>query len=267
MNLQKFNEFTEGQLKITHITNCAVLIEYGAVKLLADGIFSGRQPFDVMDPATEEQILRGEGRFGNIGYILVTHCHNDHYNGSKILRFLEAHPGVTLLVPSNARLDGKRLEQSKARVIRMEEQVEVLRRLDFGSFQIEFMKTEHLTYRYPEHYCINVVTAEENVLLTADMSLDRIEALRQFTRRTHSAIFVSQIFLWHKKWKRQLLELGYTHIYFYHLPSEEKDGMGYRKRALTYWKKCSGEFPNGRLLGYEDDSADCENCGKKERGD
>jgi hypothetical protein len=112
------------------------------------------------------------------------------------------------------------------------------------------MKTEHLTYKYPQHYCINIVSDEENVLLTADMSLDRIPLLQEFTRREHSSIFVSHIYLWHKKWMRQLGELGYTHTYFYHLPSDQCDWKEYRKKGIIYWEKHGQLVANSKLLGY-----------------
>lgn len=245
--------FYEGSIKMEYITNCAVLIQCGTVVFLVDGIFSGRQPFDVMAPETERALLCREGRFKNLQHILVTHCHNDHYNGSKILRFLERRPGSSLVVPANARLDQNRLVASDARVIFMKGEVGELHRIFLDEVTIEYMKTEHLTYRYPEHYCINIAASDANVLLTADMELDRLGLLERFTKRTHSAIFVNQICLWHKRWQLALNDLGYSHIYFYHLPSEERDEMGYRRRALIYWDKHRKKFPNAVLLDGEVD--------------
>ncbi len=105
---------SEENIKIRYLTNCAVFIEYGTVKIIVDAIFSGKQPFNIMDRETEEEILNGTGEFENINYVLVTHCHNDHYNGSKLLKFLKNNPQAKLIVPSNARLDADRLEEVRA---------------------------------------------------------------------------------------------------------------------------------------------------------
>ncbi len=244
--------FTVGELEITYLTNCAVLVQWGETKLLVDGIFSGRQPFDIMDEDIEEKILTGKGDYAGIEYILVTHCHNDHYNGSKILRFLENHVGAKALIPVNGKLNEETLATLEAKVIRMDEDVEVMRRISFGDLTIEYMRSEHLTYKYPQHYCINIVTPTTNVLLTADMDLARLGCLPRFTKRENSAVFVNQIVLWHKKWIRQLMDMAYSEVFFYHLPSRERDLLGYRKRALIYWEKHNMLFSNGILLGYEE---------------
>lgn len=237
------------RIKINYITNCAVLIEYGTDKILVDGIFSGRQPFDIMDEETEKAIIEGSGDFAGINYVLVTHCHNDHYNGSKIMQFLEHHPGTVLVIPQNARMDEKRLAAAEASVFRMDSEAGIKSTLSFGHIQIEYMKTEHLTYKYPNHYCLNVVMEEGNVLLTADMNLDRLPLMEEFTKKEESWFFANAILLWHKKWRQQLLALGYDRICFYHLPSEERDMLGYRKKDLIHWQKHKADFKGWILLG------------------
>lgn len=239
------------KLKIKYITNCAVFLECGTVKILADGIFSGKQPFNIMDEKTEEAIINGSGLFQNLDYLLVTHCHNDHYNGSKILRFLANHPGTKLIVPANAKLDPERLEAARAEVIFLDEPEGLLRRLDFGTFQIEYMKVRHLTYHYPDHYCYNILIGRTNVLLTADMDIDRISYLERFTRNAVSTAFFSHIFLWHRKWRAKLADLKYSELYFYHLPDEDRDICGYRQRTIVYWEKYGKDLPRAKLLGYE----------------
>ena len=237
-----------GGMTIKYLLNCAVLITCGGEKILVDGLFSGNQPFDIMDPSVEEDIIHGRGEFEGLRYLIVTHCHNDHYNGSKIIRCLKNNPGITLIVPSNARLDAERLAGARANIIVMREAVGILRKIRTDGPRIEYMKTEHLTFRYPEHYCVNIVFGDENVLLTADMDVGRIRSLRNFSKRGNSTIFVNSIQLWHRKWRQQLRELAYDRVFFYHVASEDRDSWGYRARALLYWNRFGEEFPNGMLL-------------------
>lgn len=241
----------ELKMDMKYLTNCAVLVTCGTDKLLIDGIFSGRQPFNLMDEALEREILRGGGDFKGLNHILVTHCHNDHYNGSKILKFLSANRGAKLIVPANARLDQEQLNAAGAAVFRLEEDPGRLQVLDFGHFAIEYRRIEHLTYKYPCHYCYNIVTEDANVLLTADMSFDHLPLLSTFTKRPDSTIFLNHIGLWHRRWRREIMELHYLSVYFYHLPDEERDLYGYRTKTIRYWERHKEEFPGGRLLGYE----------------
>lgn len=224
-------------------------MEYGTAGILADGIFSGKQPFNLMDEETEEQIMSSRGIFKNLRYILVTHCHNDHYNGSKILRFLENHPDATLVVPGNARLDEEKLALLGNRVIFLNTPAGKPVTLDFGQFKVQYMRVQHLTYRYPNHYCYNILAGDTNILLTADMDVERIDQLSAFARRKRSVGFFCHIFLWHRKWRKQLADLNCSELYFYHLPDEDRDRYGYRKKTLIYWKKYGKDLAKAKLLG------------------
>lgn len=240
----------EENLRIKYFTNCAVLIECGTVKILADGIFSGRQPFNIMDEETEEQMMKGTGDFQDIGYVLVSHCHNDHYNGSKILRFLKNNPQAELIVPENARLDAGRLKDARAEPMFLTGEAGEKKTLDLDAMMMEYMRTDHLTYRYPNHYIYNIVMGDTNVLLTADMSCDAIDSLSEFTKKKNSVIFLNHILLWHRKWRTQIAALDYSKIFFYHLPDEERDFYGYRQKASGYWLKHRADFMCADLLGY-----------------
>ncbi len=237
------------RIRIDYITNCAVLIQYGTVKILVDGIFSGRQPFDVMNPETERQIMEGTGIFKNITHLMTTHCHNDHYNGKKILEYLNRHVNTVLVVPAIAKLDQITQLEKEGRIYRIYSEENTVCRLQLEGLELEYMKTGHLTFNYPEHYCLNVLFEEGNVLLTADMNLERLQELEAFTKREESWIFMNAIALWHKKWRQRVLELNYERICFYHVPSEGFDNFGYRKKALTHWQKHKEDSLNWILLG------------------
>lgn len=244
-------------MEIEFFTNCAVLLKYGTDLLLVDGIFSDKQPFNVMDKDIEEAIIYGTGKYGeryrNIKYVLVTHCHNDHYNGTKMISFLKNHPETVVLVPANARLDGTVLEAARAKVLFLDSGEGKLKSVSFGPFTIEYMRIKHLTYKYPNHFCYNVITPNENVLTTADMDLNKIPMLEEFTKKNKSCVFVNNICLWHKRWRDSIKNLGYEKVVYYHMPHEDRDVYGYRWRAESYWQKFNGEIENSEML-------DIDNC-------
>lgn len=239
------------ELKVKYLLNSAVLVEYGAKKLLVDGIISDRQNFDMMDGRLEHDLMNGDGEFKGLSCVLFTHCHGDHFSNSNTRRFLEKNRGIDLFIPSNGGIseDFIRSKGSQGYIIRGEEG-EILT-FQFDDMTIEYMKVDHLTFDYPEHYCINIVGPDENIIFTADMDFNKMELLKKFTMKAHSSIFVNHLAMLHRKWRNSLIDLGCDDIYFYHLPSQYVDGFGYRDRALRNWEKYKDLFPGARLLTYE----------------
>lgn len=251
--MKKDNE-KEPQFQIKYLLNSAVLIQYGKDKILVDGILSNHQMFDVYDARTQNDIWERKNEFEGLNYLVFTHCHNDHYGRKNVCRFLELNPDVTVLIPSNHRISenfiNKAQQEKNARFCIMCDETGQVRRYDFGEFQIEFMKTEHTTFRYPEHYCVNIVSPFENVVLTADMEFNKIQLLQKFTKRAHATIFINHLALLHRAWRNELLALEYNQIYFYHLPTAERDYYQYRPRTMRNWEKYKKDFPMGTLLDY-----------------
>ena len=239
------------EIKFRYLLDSAVLVCCGDHKLLVDGIVSDRQKFDLMDQETEDRLIRRKPPFDGLEYLLFTHCHADHYSRSKTLKFLERNRDVRLFLPVNGgiseRLTGF-LGSWMFPVSGAEGEVLSYR---FGDMLIEYMKIDHLTFDYPEHYCINIVTESESMAFTADMDFNRMELLKKFTKRKRSTIFINHLDMLHRKWRNALKELDYDRIFFYHLPSEEADGFGYRDRALRNWTKYKEFFSNACLLTYE----------------
>lgn len=242
---------TELQFKIKYLLNSAVLLRYGKEALLIDGILSNHQMFDVYDAKTQNDIWERKNEFEGLDYLIFTHCHNDHYGRKNVCKFLELNPNTKVLIPANHRIPDEFTEQAEKRKSEfhiMSGETGDVHKLDFGKLQIEFLKTEHTTFRYPEHYCINIISPFENIIFTADMEFNRIPLLRNFTKRKKSTIFINHLALLHRSWRNELLKLEYDKIYFYHLPTAEHDYYAYRPRALRNWEKYRDAFPMADLL-------------------
>ncbi len=238
----------KGEFVCEYLLNCAVLITYGADKLLVDGLFSGKQFFDLMDEEMENDLMEGKGRFAGLNFLLFTHCHNDHYNGSKIRRFVENHPGVTVILPPNARVPHEFFAQHESPLYILDGEEEEIKRLPFPRFTVEYMKCSHLTYTYPQHYCLNITGELGSVTFTGDMDLERLSLLSGFARCKPSLLFSNHLVLSVSGRREMLHALGYDKICFYHVPSEERDVKGYRKVARRNWKRRREEFPEGQML-------------------
>ncbi len=244
----------EPRFQIKYLLNSAVLIQYGNEKLLIDGILSNHQMFDVYDEPTQNAIWERKNEFEGLNYLIFTHCHNDHYGRKNVCRFLELNPGVKVLIPSNHRIPDEFIREAEKKdslFYIMRGETGQMQELDLGAIKIEFMKTEHTTFRYPEHYCINIISPFENVVLTADMEFNRIPLLQNFSKKAYASIFINHLALLHRAWRNELLALQYDKIYFYHLPTAERDYYQYRPRALRNWEKYQKDFPMGELLDYQ----------------
>ena len=243
------------RFKIKYLLNSAVYIQYGATGLLVDGVLSNHQMFDIYDKKTENDIWNRRNDFEGLTYLLFTHCHNDHYGRKNVCKFLEMHKGIKVLIPGNHRIPDEFIAHAQkdwdSKFQIMQGEVGEVITYDFGELKIECMKTAHTTFKYPEHYCINIVSPTENVLLTADMEFNRIPLLQNFSKRQTSSIFINHLAMLHRSWRKDLLELGYDKIYFYHLPTENRDYYHYRPRALRNWDKYQKDFPMAVLLDYQ----------------
>lgn len=73
------------ELKITYIANAGLLISFSERTILIDGIHLFK-PFG-FSPVPEKvlnNIIKGEGLYKDMDYILFTHYHNDHFNEKKV---------------------------------------------------------------------------------------------------------------------------------------------------------------------------------------
>lgn len=234
-----------------YLLNSAVLVSCGKRKILVDGIFSDHQNFDIMDKDLQEKLMDRKPPFDGLNLLLFTHCHSDHYSKSKTIRFLERNPQTMLFLPPNGGISRRLAGFLGAKLVVTEGEEGRLLTYEADDLLIEYMKVDHLTFDYPEHYCINIVCGEENITFTADMDFNKMDMIKGFTRKNCSTIFINHLDMLHRKWRNSLLELGYGKICFYHLPSSCADGFGYRDRALRNWSRYQSMFPNGQLLMYE----------------
>lgn len=244
----------ETDFEIEYLLNSAVLVRYGGKALLIDGIISENQIFDFYDKQTRTDIFLRQGRFEGLKYLLFTHCHEDHYDCKKLCDFLQRNSGIKVIVPCNHSvpkefIDEVKTQQTEFIIINGEDgQVQ---RLEIEDLEIEIMKTGHITFDYPEHYCINIVSQSESILFTADMEMSKLPYLEAFSKKEKSTIFINHLALLNEEWRQMLKQLEYDHICFYHLPTEKNDNYGYRNLAFQHWNRYKSEFPSAVLLEYE----------------
>lgn len=269
------------ELKYKYICNCSVLVEMNGVKLLVDGLIWDDSPFDKTPKDIEQDIISASGEFEGLKTLLFTHCHEDHFCSKKTADFLENNPDALVAVPDMSWYDGASqaekeafaevksfvrhdyetgvLNKHRKKIVNFTGETGEVKTLDINQkssegkpVAVEYMKTGHLTFDYPEHYAVNIIGESSNVILTADMDLLNMDILKNFTMKEHSFVFMNNIFLWHRSWRNTIESMGFEKVFIYHTPKEENDSLGYRRKATKCWERYRDKYPGWEALNIDE---------------
>lgn len=227
-------------LHVTLLANAGLLLRYGGVTLLLDGIYGSEgHPFSTLPPQTREKLFAGQPPFDKIDYLLFTHAHPDHFS-----------PGLTLGYLKQRRVKGVFLPETRA--VCESGLADFLRdsaipavflsgATDRAAYRIEpgitvrAFRTLHLDklYQHVKHFCYLLSFGEKNVLFCADIDYTQ-ETLAQVAGRPLRAAFVNPLFfseLRRRRFFRGALEA--ESICIYHVPFSGEDPMGMRPRLAN----------------------------------
>ncbi len=235
----------ENALRVTLVANAGLLLEYGGVTLLLDGIY-GREghPFSNLSDETWRKLLDAERPFERIDYLLFTHAHPDHFSPAMTLEYLERRSvkGVFLPDTRGMRVSGlpELLEKKEIPAVFLSEAT------DHAAYRIEpeicvrAFRTLHLEREFErvKHFCYLLDFGGKRVLFTADVDYVH-EELSQAGREPLRAAFVNPLFfnvLRTGKFFRGTLDTETVCVY--HVPFRQDDSMGMRgrlERDLALW--------------------------------
>lgn len=240
----------EEMLRVTLVCNAGLLLEYGGVTILLDGIYGPQgHPFSNLSAVTWQQMLRGEGRFSKVDYLLFTHAHPDHFSPSMTMQYLESRPVKGIFKPA-ADEPGSRLDLFlKERQIPC---VDLSTRTDRAVFRVEpqltvrAFTTRHLDRKFwgVRHVCYLLTFGQKHVLFTADVDYmgTSFAAIREIPLR---AVFLNPLFFraFHDP-KFFQGELNAEQYCVYHVPFREDDTMRMRyllQKDLANWPPEDGQ--------------------------
>jgi len=237
---------------IYHMTNSGLLISTNGVKFLVDGIFSKNNLFNPLDAEMENGIMDSVGPFAGIDCLLFTHCHEDHYDGTKVKRYLEDNPNTSLILPEDA-VFGRELRE----YYQQEERICLLDRwLDHHVFhvkntEVHLIRTKHLDYASAEcdsHYSIIIDDGVNRIGIAGDIELNDEETEKFFSGKRFDAVFLNPVVLYRKNWIDNFISINSEKKYIYHIPSEEHDRLMYRKMTLYHYNMMKNKLANCELL-------------------
>ena len=171
----------------------------------------------------------GEPPYDALCGILCTHAHPDHYNALRT-RQLQAASGAPVFVPQ---------PQTPPQLA-----------LQFGPFCVEYHQFAHTPvpgWDAITHGVYFISAAGVSVYVTADARIDAVQhraILRG--RRADAAFWNGQILSYPET--RALLPEAAKKNYVYHIPVDEKDACGVRRKCERNMARFGAELPNVSLL-------------------
>lgn len=88
----------------TYVGNEGVVISYGDVKIMVDGLYDDGLGDYVETPADlRAAMIAGEPPYDGVSDVFVTHAHADHYGPDAMIAYLGAQPDVYAVVPADLR--------------------------------------------------------------------------------------------------------------------------------------------------------------------
>ena len=238
---------------IYHITNSGLLITMNGVKFLVDGIFSDKNLFNTMDVEIENQIFNSIGNFHGINCLLFTHCHEDHYDALKVIKYLENHQETKLIIPSDAMLSKEfqnMYHDFNERIILVDHKSNS-QVFSIENTKVSFYKTKHLDYQIAkceDHYSIVIEDEINRVFVAGDLELNNEETAKLYKNKYFDASFFNPALLCKKNWVENFIRVNSLKKFIYHIPSERNDRFYYRKIAIYHYNMLKNKLQNCELL-------------------
>ena len=215
-------------MKISLLCNAGLALQYDGQVLLIDAINGEAEPFCALSDDLWQKILLGEKPFDNVVALSFTHCHRDHYDESKIRRYMQMHPDVPVLLPGEKSSQGK---------------------IVIGAFEICYKLMPHapMSEETPPHVVAAISAGERSVYISGDALLD-VNLHREFLNgRKMDVAFWNSMYLSREETRKLMQETAKMNC-IYHMPFEKPDAYGLWKKCLSNYRRYPEELKNVTVL-------------------
>jgi L-ascorbate metabolism protein UlaG (beta-lactamase superfamily) len=157
-SLNLFSQSTEYKIDVTYIANAGFLIESSGKKVLIDALFkNGWNNYLTPADSIVSKILNQQAPFNQVNLMLITHNHEDHFNDSMVVAYLNNNSENILIAPplvTNAIFKNPALKKNENQIVELDKisrekndktinGIKVFHSGDFnGSETVEFGKLE-----------------------------------------------------------------------------------------------------------------------------
>lgn len=224
------------EIQITLLGNTGILVTWGGVRLLVDGLYRPEDyPFSQVPEPLRENLLTGQAPLGEIHYLLFTHTHPDHFHAGDLSRYLAATPvrGLFLPRPSGG--------QETARISPRTPLFPLVSPVGgVGVFspepgiKVTAFNTGHMggQYRDMDNYCLLLRLGNRRLLITADADFRPDIFALAAEAAPLDAVVVNPLFYQHRLGQAIINDLLRPKaLLLYHIPFDGDDTTGLRTMA------------------------------------
>ena len=159
--------------------------------------------------------------FSSPDMICFTHCHNDHYSDSLVMKAKNKWPDCILAIPQD-RIQGQFLINDKSTI-------------DLGDISVLFTRTQHAGKEsyWTDHYGISIFDGESTVIIPGDCKIADPAVSYMYGDRKVGLAILNFPWVTLKCGRRFICDvMKPEHVFVFHLPCEGDDVIGYRKAAI-----------------------------------
>jgi L-ascorbate metabolism protein UlaG (beta-lactamase superfamily) len=100
VNISLISFSQQKKIDVTYIANCGFLLETNGKQLVIDALFKeGFHNYLVTPDSIAARIITSQKPFNNVHLMLITHNHEDHFNDSLVVKYLNYNPDNILIAP------------------------------------------------------------------------------------------------------------------------------------------------------------------------
>ena len=210
------------EMQVQLLCNCGLLVSCGADTVLIDAPNAAHRTFQVMDAAMKKGLEAGDPPFDRLRGLVFTHTHPDHCDLEAAHRYLRLHPACTGFIPSY---------DDPACV-----------RLACGGVRLELHYLPHMPV--PEgmkkHYVLLLECGGRTLYITGDAAPEPQLHAAVLANRHIDAAFWNPYHLIAPQMHEWITAADVRQHCVYHIPADEKDTTGIRRKLLS----CVGRHPD-----------------------
>ncbi len=216
-------------MRITLVSSCGLVLEQDGSALLIDALNKQFRCYYGLPPEVFAKMLAGEPPYDAVCGVLFTHAHPDHYSASRAEQ-LRAACGAPVFLPQ---------PNTPERLM-----------MQLGPFTVECSRFPHIPVpgmAEALHAVYWISAAGKSIYVTADAQIDTERHRAILHGRRADAAFWNGQYLSHPE-TRELLLAAAVKNYIYHIPVDEKDVCGIRRKCERSMARFGAELPNVSLL-------------------
>lgn len=215
-------------MKIELVCSCGLLIQTQGAALLVDAPNAVFPPFGHFAQAALETLLTAQPPYDRLCGVCFTHTHPDHFDADAVARLRAARPDVPVLLPDGT--DG--VWQAGA------------------AFRVEYAAVAHTPVApalMTAHQVLLVTCGDRTLYITADAAPDTARHREILAGRRVDAAFWNGQYLSHPETRGLLLESA-RRSFIYHIPVDEADSSGIRRKCVRNMERYGAQLPGVQLL-------------------